>query len=270
MWEGLPDPWQPRKPPSIVRRVQARISSHAPSAGADCKPGHGDPSDVTVYFLKSALFSMAYSPMQTVGHQYREFPEPIGPIIGSLLIGRKALSSVHAVLPIPPQGPFVHYASTEPIFRPAGLRGPCLQPRKGLGNPRPRTPKPLSTVLEHGAIALVRALPRSLPRGGSRPLPVPRLQRHQDQRSLLAPTQPLGRVSGQPIPGPHRARAGRVRTLRPGLTRGGMVATAARPAIPSPPDTAPNPALAVGLAESPEEFRSPSRPAFRILPACST
>ncbi len=169
-----------------------------------------------------------------------------------------------------PPGPFAHYASTEPIFRPAGLRGPCLQPRKGLGNPRPRTPKPLSTVLEHGAIALVRALPRSLPRGGSRPLPVPRLQRHQDQRSLLAPTQPRSRVSGQPIPGPHRARAGRVRTLRPGLTRGGMVATAARPAIPSPPDTAPNPALAVGLAESPEEFRSPSRPAFRILPACST
>jgi len=53
-----------------------------------------------------------------------------------------------------------------------------------------------------------------------------------------------------------------------------MVATAARPAIPSPPrhrpDTAPDPALAVGLAESPEEFRSPSRPAFRILRACST
>ncbi len=47
---------------------------------------------------------MAYFPMQKVGQQRREFPEPIGPIIGSLLIGRKALSSVHAVLPIPPRG----------------------------------------------------------------------------------------------------------------------------------------------------------------------
>jgi hypothetical protein len=45
-----------------------------------------------------------------------------------------------------------------------------------------------------------------------------------------------------------------------------MVTTAARPPNPS----LPAPLWPRRLAESPEEFRSPSRPAFRILPACST